>query len=224
MPQYKVNFFSIVFLGRMNPAILNHDFLLTNEIIPRDQEPFRSLLAKDPGKQFSQFISTPVMSTIQYGDYHILVEEERYQIVDHTGQLLDRSPIIAMTKSYFGRVLKYTPLKLGGFNLNAKVTFDSEEDENEFDKRLGMNTEKVAASLSIERVQMGALLRYPLDGGISEIQILKPKITGRPTLLNLNFEYPFKGMDDFLGHLDKVKDIQQHFAGIMAKLKLEAAK
>jgi hypothetical protein len=208
----------------MNSSILNHDFLLKNEIIPRDKEPFRSLLEKGPGKQFSQFISTPVMSTIQYDKYHILVEEERYQIADHTGEALDHSPIVGITKMYFGKVLKYTPLKLGGINLNTNVTFVNKEDEKNFDARLGLNPEKAMDSLSIEKVQMGALLRYLFYDGTSEIQILKPKTEGNPAIVNLNFEYPFKEMGDFIGHLDNIKKIQLHFSGILERLKLEAIK
>ena len=61
MPSFKYKFFNIVVLGRHNPQILTHDFLINNKILPVTQEPFLTLLreAKEKVKPFNQFISTP---------------------------------------------------------------------------------------------------------------------------------------------------------------------
>ena len=44
MPLFEGKFFNIVFIGRLNPQILNHDFLLNNRVLPEDKEPFKTLV------------------------------------------------------------------------------------------------------------------------------------------------------------------------------------
>ncbi len=219
MARYERKFFNIVFLGSLNPAILTHDFLLSNDIIPKDQEPFRSLLQNEPGKQFSQFISTPIMATIKYDKYSILVEEQRYQITDLADNLPYSSPIIPMTKAYFGKVLKYTPLTVGGFNFHGTISFSNEEDERNFDENIGLEASKAAECLSVEKVHMGITIRYPLFDAFSELQVNKPKNDVLTATMNHNFE--FKNMDEFISRLDQVKDVYEQFLGILRKLNLE---
>jgi hypothetical protein len=221
MARFESKFFSIVFLGRMNPAILNHDFLMLNNIIPSEEEPFRSLLKRETGKQFSEFLSTPVMATIRYDKIPILIEEERYQIADHTSTPPHLSPIIQITKNYFGKVLKYTPLRIGGFNFNGVVSFDSQDDENAFDEKLGLHAADAKNLLSVTSVQMSGVIRYPFLEGTSEIKVSKPKKPKEPTTLNYNYEFESTKPDELLSRLDRVKEIHNHFLDILKKIKLE---
>ncbi|MGR3309770.1 MAG: hypothetical protein ACUZ77_03255 [Candidatus Brocadiales bacterium] len=223
MARYERKFFNIVFLGSLNPAILTHDFLLSNDIIPKDQEPFKSLLQNEPGKQVSRFISTPVMATIQYDKYSILVEEQRYQITDLANNLPYSSPIIPMTKAYFGKVLKYTPLKAGGFNFHGTISFGNKEEERGFDENIGLKASKAAECLSAENVQMSTIIRYPLFGAVSELQVIKSKGEDLTATMNHNFEFKFTNMDEFINRLDQVKEVYEQFLGILCKLKLEVA-
>ena len=133
--KYQPKFFSIVLIGRHNPQILNHDFLLKNEIAP----PGRDLSNKDAsGKQlekaYSHFVSTPVLASIVYGNFSIVIEESRFQITDGLGNVKSDNSIIDFTKKYFS-LLKHTPLTLGGLNFNALISFDSDKEIKSFEDK-----------------------------------------------------------------------------------------
>ena len=108
MPIFSPTFFSIVFLGSHNPQILNHDFLLKNQVLPIKEEPFSSLIEKASEKHppFTQYVSTPLVTTLSYEWISIIIEQNRYQIKDVNFKTPLESPIISISKEYFGRVLK----------------------------------------------------------------------------------------------------------------------
>ena len=82
MPSFEGQSLSIVFTGKQNPRILNHDFLLNNGVLPKNKEPFKGLFAKQDSDPFTDFLSTPVLACIRYAPINLLVEENRYQIRD----------------------------------------------------------------------------------------------------------------------------------------------
>jgi hypothetical protein len=112
MPSFKGQFFSIVFIGRQNPQILNHDFLFSHGVLPKDKEPFKNLFAKQDSQPFTEFISTPVITSIKYGPISLVVEENRYQIIDNRFEDPPSSPIIQITKKYFEELLRYLPVAI----------------------------------------------------------------------------------------------------------------
>ena len=139
MPNFKETLFSIVFIGRFNPQILNHDFLVNNKILPEKEEPFKALFAKEDNKPFTEFMSTPVLTTIKYDSINIVIEESRFQIQDLNNTDPSTSPIVSITKKYFGEILKYTPISAGGINLNGIITFTDADDEQRFNETIGIS-------------------------------------------------------------------------------------
>ncbi|MBI4334639.1 MAG: hypothetical protein HY673_25575 [Chloroflexi bacterium] len=96
MPSFEGRFFSIVLIGRQNPQILTHDFLLKNEVLPKDREPFKGLITEEGSLPFTEFISTPVITSITYGPISITIEENRYQITDNRFEDPPSSPIMSV--------------------------------------------------------------------------------------------------------------------------------
>ena len=100
MPIFDPKLFSIVFIGRQNPQILNHDFLIKNEVLPVKREPFKSLIKDSSQKKppFTSYLSTPVVTALDYKWISIIVEENRFQIKDAKFNVPSKSPIITITK------------------------------------------------------------------------------------------------------------------------------
>lgn len=123
MPIFDLKLFSIVFIGRQNPQILNHDFLIKNEVLPIKSEPFKSLIKDSSQKKppFTSYLSTPVVTALDYKWISIIVEENRFQIKDAKFKVPSKSPIITISKEYFGTLLKYTPFQVGGINFGGEL-------------------------------------------------------------------------------------------------------
>ena len=221
MPIFEGKFFSIIFLGRQNPQILNHDFLINNKILPEDVEPFDELLLKEKPKQFTEFVSTPILTAINYNFIKIIIEENRYQITDL--RFLDPllSPIIPITKKYFGEILKYTPLKLGGINLNGIIKFADKEDEEVFDKQFGLYHKNLLEIFGDgEDIRLGLTLSFPWNKGILEVNLPKNKDCSEPGAINFNYEFKYENMDSFIKNLDDLEIIYDKFNNILDKLSI----
>lgn len=223
MPNFKGQFFSIVLIGRHNPQILNHDFLINNEILPVKDEPFKSILTKEDSKPFTEFISTPVLATIMYGSISIVIEENRYQIKDGNYGDPTSSSIIQITRRYFGEVLKYTPLTLGGINLNGIITFIDEKDEQRFDEKLGINRKHLCAYADTIDVRFGMNFSFPWLEGIVNVQIPKLRELPLSCTINLNYEFKHDNMKSFLVNLDKVEKIHGKFMELLQSLDVEVS-
>jgi len=215
MPVFEGRFFSIVLVGRQNPRILNHDFLIKHDVLPLDQHPFSELLALEEGKQFTEFVSVPVLATIKYGPISIVVEENRYQIIDNRLDDPASSPIIQITKNYFGKLLRYTPFQVGGVNLNGLIRFEDVEEEHKLDERLGLQRKALCDIAESADVRAGLTFSAPWHKGVIEVQLPKPKERTQPGTMNLNYEFPYEGIDSFLANLDDIGLVWAKFRSIL---------
>jgi len=227
MPFFSPKFFSIVFIGRQNPQILNHDFLINNRVLPTKREPFKSLIKDSSEKTppFTEYLSTPVVTTLVYKWISIIVEEGRFQIKDNDFGIPSESPIISITKKYFGGHLRYTPFQLGGINFAGELNFANENDEIAFDKKLGIDCKTFANYLKIEeKDQYSTKLNYPLKEDQIELRVDKSKKHQEKAMLNFNFEFTYDDIDSFIGKLDEVDGVYKIFKEILKKLKTEINK
>ncbi len=224
MPVFSPKFFSIVFTGRQNPQILNHDFLINNRVLPTKREPFKSLIRDSSEKTtpFTEYLSTPVVTTLVYKWISIIVEEGRFQIKDNNFRIPSKSPIISITNKYFGEHLRYTPFQLGGINFAGELNFTNENDEIAFDKKLGIDCKTFAKYFKIEKkVQYSTKLNYPLNEDRIELLVDKSKKHQEKAMLNFNFEFTYHDIDSFISKLDKADGVYKIFKEMLKKLKTE---
>lgn len=214
-------FFSIILIGRQNPQILNHDFILKNNILPIDKPPFKDIIAKQAeGKSFDDFLSTPVLTKLTYKSITIVVEESRYQITDSSNTLPIDSPIVAFTKNYFS-ILKYTPLVLGGFNFNNLLSFDSKDEKIEFEDKFISDRNGMYKELGINNFEIGLQVSCPFNQNKIELSVSKILGNDLTKMLNFNYEFRYKDMDSFLGYLDEIPILFEKFKSILSKLKIQ---
>jgi hypothetical protein len=119
MASFQGQSIGIVLLGRHNPQILNHDFLLKHKVLPVDQEPFASLLKQQEGQAFTEFICTPVISSLRYGPVNIVVEDGRFQIGDQRFDQINNAQLTTRKSSASSAVISSTyfdtrPSRLAG--------------------------------------------------------------------------------------------------------------
>ncbi len=221
MPNFKEQLFSIVIIGRLNPQILNHNFLIDNEILPVGEEPFKSLLAKENGNPFTEFVSTPVLASIKYDSISMVIEESRYQIKDSNYGNPVSSPIVDITKKYLGEILKYTPMTVGGINLSGNITFDDEKDEQGFNERFGVNKDALITHAGTEDIRLGMNFAFKWLEGLVDVQIPKLMGSSNSRMINFNYEFQYTNMKDFFGNLDKVDQIHEKFSEILKSLGVE---
>jgi len=221
MPNFKEQLFSIVVIGRLNPQILNHDFLINNEILPVSEEPFKSLLAKENGNPFTEFVSTPVLSSIKYDSISMVIEESRYQIKDSNYGNPVSSPIIDITKKYLGEILKHTPMTVGGINLSGNITFDDEKDEQGFNERFGVNKDTLISHAGTEDIRIGMNIAFTWLEGFVDVQVPRSRGSSVSRAINFNYEFKYNNMKDFFGNLDKVDQIQGKFSELLKSLGVE---
>jgi hypothetical protein len=224
MPVFSPKFFSIVFIGRQNPQILNHDFLINNRVLPTKREPFKSLIrdSSENTPPFTEYLSTPVVTTLVYKWISIIVEEGRFQIKDNNFGIPSKSPIISITKKYFGEHLRYTPFQLGGINFAGKLNFTNENDEITFDKKFGIDCKTFAKYFKIEKkVQYSTKLNYPLNEDRIELRVDKSKKHQEKAMLSFNFEFTYDNIDSFISKLDEVDGVYKVFKEMLKKLKTE---
>ena len=229
MPIFSPKFFSIVFLGSQNPQILNHDFLINNQILPIEKDPFKSLMegASKEHPPFTQYISTPLVTTLTYKWISIIIEQNRFQIKDTNYNTPLESPIISIPKEYFGRVLRHTPIILGGINFGGSIVFSDAEDETGFDERLGINSQKFRQLLGLARAQYSPQIRLVWDEereGKFELKLNKSKSGSADCGVTFNFEFIYKDMDGFMKNVDESGEVHKQFYTILRKLNVEINK
>lgn len=214
-------FISIIFIGRQNPQILNHDFLLQNNILPTDKSPFReAVLGENKEKPFSDFISTPVLSKLTYKNINIVIEESRYQILDSASVNPTESPIVEFTKRYFS-LLKYTPIALGGFNFNYLIQFGSKEERIAFENKFISDRNGVYKEIGIVNFEIGLKIECPFND--NKIEITFGKLPGNDLLkaINFNYEFRYRDMNSFLANLDDSPILFGKLKDILTKLKVQ---
>lgn len=214
-------FFSIILIGRQNPQILNHDFLLKNNIIPFDKSPFKDIVSKQPEeKPFNDFLSTPLLTKLTYKNINIIIEESRYQITDISNIPPADSPIVIFTKNYFS-VLKYTPFVLGGFNFNYQLFFSSKDEKVDFEDSFLSDRNGIYKELGIKNFEISLQVACPFNQNKIEISISKVIGNELVKVLNFNYEFRYKDIDSFLGYLDEVPILFEKFKSILSKLKIQ---
>jgi len=223
MATFEGLFSSIVLIGMQNPQILNHDFLVNHNVLPKDQLPFKELFAKEGSPPFTEFISTPILATIRYGPISITVDESRYQITDRRFEHAPSSQIIHITQKYFGELLRYTPIQLGGVNLNGNLRFADPDDEKAFDEILGFDRARLCQIAGTTDVRTGVFFSYPWNNGIVEAQLPKPKDRSKLGTINFNYEFKYQDIDSFLANLDDFGKVYASFKSFLKSLGVEGA-
>jgi hypothetical protein len=224
MSSFTRSFFSIVFIGRQNPQILNHDFLIRNRILPKKAEPFKSLIDNSSGKTppFTEFLSTPIVTTLSYKWISIISEEGRFQIKDSKFRLPSKSPIISITKKYFGEHLRYTPFQMGGINFAGQLKFSNENDDIALDKKLGIDSNAFAELVGIEgKIQYSTKINYRMGEDQFELRVDRSKKHQETAGLNLNYEFSYDNIDSFIDKLDEVNRFYDVFQKMLKDLGVE---
>jgi hypothetical protein len=214
-------FFSIILIGRLNPQILNHDFLLKNNIIPLEKSPFKDIVIGKPEQNaFEDYVSTPVLSRLRYKNIDIVIEESRYQITDIGHISPSESSIIDFTKNYF-LLLKHTPLSFGGINFNSHLIFDSDKEKASFEDKFISNRDGFYKNLGINNFDVSIKLDFVLPGPQNKVELSFNKLRASPLVKMINFNYGFSftiGMEAFLKNLDDVSNLFQKYGEILTKL------
>lgn len=221
--KFEPKFFSIILIGRLNPQILTHDFLLKNNILPLDKSPFKDIQVTNPEqKPYDNFISTPVVARLQYRNINVVIEEGRYQITDNSGVDPLGSVITDFTKNYF-TVLKFTPLALGGINFNTLIHFESAKEKRSFEDMFIVDRNNFYKDLIGNcNFELGFQIECPCADGKSRIKVAIDNRANELTkVLNFNWEFGLNnGMESLLQSINRIPELYQQYNGIVEKLTL----
>lgn len=227
MPTFKPKFFSIVLLGRQNPQILNHDFLINNHVIPIEKQPFKSLIqnSTEDKKPFSRYLSSPLLVVLDYKWISLIVQENRFQIKDSKISVPSKSPIILITQKYFGELLRYTPFQMGGLNFSGELKFKNKNDENSFNRSLGLNSDTFGTNLNIKgQIQFDSKIKFSMNNGNGQISVAKHPKELKKGAIFFNFEFIYEDIDSFVKRLDEADKFYDFFKEMLVKLKVEIKK
>lgn len=221
MSELELRYFSIVFLGNMNPQILNHDFLLHNEILPKEDKYIKALL--DRPHTVDDFDSIPGFALLRYGSYEIRLELTRYQMTDKRGRReFEDSPIIDFTKRYFN-LLSHTPISVGGFNLAYQVRFDNDREK---EKLLGkiFAPRKTLKSCFEDKIETKrAILFFDFLEGKFEFNLgFDNSDEPLSSNINVNYEFAFsrfQNMSIFLEQLNNVRAVESRFREVFKRMR-----
>jgi hypothetical protein len=113
---------AVVLLGSFNPAIINPDWLVLNEVIGKTQAEAREI-----------GLITPQWSEFRVSTYQYQVTPQRFQVI------LESAPYIelqdAVTK-IFQELLPHTPVQQFGVNRSVHLSVGSEENRNTIGRKL----------------------------------------------------------------------------------------
>ena len=104
------NFISIIYLGNFNPAILDKRFLEKNNIFNFIEEPIIN--------------KTPVFTNFLYRNLKIIIDLERFQIIEEKIKDFHNNEAIDLAYNYF-KLLQFTPLRIIGINLNSNIEINN---------------------------------------------------------------------------------------------------
>lgn len=181
MAKYTQKYTNVVVLGNMNPQILTHNWLVKEKIISR--KVFDSVALND--KPFTQFISTPPLVQLAYGNLVFTVDLGKF-ILQQNGSCID-SNIFKIAKRYF-ETLHHTPVQKIGFNVHGSLRFDSRKEESLFDKRYLSCGESLKALIGNVKHKIGFTLSYKKGCAFYKLQCTKAKTKARANI-NCNCEF-----------------------------------
>jgi len=211
--EIKNNFISIVVIGHFNPAILSKDFLEENNIIKFEEEP--------------KIKFTPIICTIDYRNLKIIVDLERFQIVENNIEDFGSNSILSFVYNYL-EVLKYTPINMIGvnFNFNMNIGNLNEIYNSKIHKKISksFNVKSCILSLTkliednketIKKISFG----FNLSSSTS-INILIENLKENLSIVNFNFE--IKGITKDVrfylrDNFEKVLNYNNNFKSILQK-------
>jgi hypothetical protein len=113
---------AVVLLGSFNPAIINPDWLVLNEVIGKTQAEARKIVVITP--QFSEFR----VSTYQYQ-----VTPQRFQVIFESAPHIELQDAVS---KIFQELLPHTPVQQLGINRSAHFSVGSEEKRNAIGRKL----------------------------------------------------------------------------------------
>lgn len=211
-------FVGTVVIGSINPRILNHDFLINNDILPK-VEPFKAKPNGDP--PFSNYIATPVMTTITYEHLSILADASRFQITDYKLPP-EKNLNNEIAEKYF-KILAYTPMRMVGFNLNGLLTYKDDSEQLEFEKHLGINHEALYKIMTVSKIDLSGSIKADWEGGSKAIALAQDPISRQPGI-NLNCEFPCDDFSSLKIQLAKYEKVYHEFSRLLRELGIEVNK
>ena len=217
MAKINKNFISFVVLGSPNPQILNVDFLKDNKIVPVDESPFDKLFQRE--KPLTKFLSTPVVSNLVLENIDFLVDEQRFQIRDTVISEWTETKIFEIATKYFA-VLRYTPMKVVGFNFNATIAFESPKETTNFQELFLDKNSGILSLISKDNIDASLVLKYPYSnsGGRIALTVSQFDKANNTRSVNFNYEFDFSDWEKFKAELEKMPEVAGYFDSILAKL------
>lgn len=211
------NFISIVALGGQNPQIINVDFLKDNKIIPIDKAPFDQLFRQE--KPAKKIISVPGLANLVLGNIEFVIDEGRFQIRETAISEWVETNIIDIAERYF-EVLRFTPLKLVGVNLNSMITFETLEEAGKFQELFLSKDSQLAGIVSKGDITASIVLRYPYSGQNNRVTLTieQPNKENKKRIVNFNYEFDFTDWTNFRSELDKISEIADYADSIVDQL------
>jgi len=193
MAEYTHNSVSIVVLGHMNPAILNHDWLEKQQIIPKKffAQPAQS------DSPFIQFLSTPPMAQLVYGEIVFTVEMGKFILKSNQPSV--KADAFNVAKRYFEK-LPHTPLAKVGFNVSGIIKFDSKQEEKSFDKKCVSCGDSLLTLINKRDIEIGFTLQYEEGKGCYRLDCTKER-KARKAYLNCNWEFDVTAANRLIGIL-----------------------
>jgi hypothetical protein len=147
---YENKLTAVVILGKMNPAILSHDFLKQNKILPTELH-----------DQTPKPMITPVLSLVEYDKkLTVVVDQERFVAQSPA----DEAPsfIPGLVTAYF-KTLPFTPLSGVGVNFQGKALFADAAELGRLKSRLAPGGHEAAAITGQKATDWGIRFRFPKD-------------------------------------------------------------
>lgn len=217
MAEINKNFIGLVALGRLNPQILNVDFLKDNKIVPTDKPPFDKLFQQE--EPFTRFVSTPVLSELLLENIQFIIEGGRFKIRDVDISEWAETKVLDIARKYF-EVLHYTPLTVVGVNLNATITFGTPEESVNFQQLFLSENSKVLEIISKDNVDADLVLRYPYsdDGARITLTLNQDTKATNKRVVNFNYEFDFTDWTNFNSELSKFQQIGEYFNSVLSQL------
>jgi len=190
--QTKIN---VVVIGKMNPQILNHNWLLKEKIIPP-----KLLLSGQDILPFSNYISTPPYTTITYGKLSFSVELNKF-ILEANQNDLDKG-MFSIVKKYFSK-LSHTPVHKLGFNLHATVKFDSTIEEKRFINNWISSCESLKELFNDRNIQLGFSVISTKGKVCYQFNCIRNKIDRKNILLHCNREFDVSNTNQLVEYLSE---------------------